>query len=144
MNEQKKRLIKHGVLLVFLGLLTGMFITVMKNPRMGLASHLEGLMAGMLLILLGGCVWQYLNLSQKWANIVCWLLLYSAYVTWAGTLLGAVLGTSRATPIAGAGFSAPAWQETCISLFLFSEVLAILFSFCLLLYGLRGKGPGND
>jgi len=138
MDDQKRRLIKHGVFLIFVGLLTGMFITVMKNPRMGLSAHLEGLTAGMLLILLGGCVWQYLNLSEKVANITCYLLLYSAYVTWSGTLLGAILGTSRATPIAGAGFSAPAWQETLLSLFLLSEVGAILVSFCLLLFGLKG------
>jgi len=107
---------------------------------MGLAAHLEGLMAGMLLVLVGGCVWQYLNLSRKWTNIAYYLLLYSAYVTWAGTLLGALLGTSRSTPIAGAGFSAPEWQETFLSLFLLSEVAAILVFFCLMFYGLRGKG----
>ena len=136
MKDIKRLLVKHGVFLIFLGLLTGLFITFLKNPRMGLSAHLEGLLAGMLLVLVGGCVWKHVKLSEKWGNTTYYLLLYSAYVTWGGTLFAAILGTSHATPIAGAGFEAPAWQETLISLFLFSEVLAILVSFCLLLYGM--------
>ena len=141
----KRRLIKHGVFLLFLGLLTGLVVAEVKNPRMGLAAHLEGLMAGMLLIILGGAVWNELSLSSRLATTALWLSIYSAYATWAYTLLGALLGTSRLTPIAGAGFCAPAWQETLVQILLVSEVIAILIAFCILLYGLRGrmaKGTG--
>lgn len=53
----------------FLGLLTGFVIPVMRNPRMGLASHLEAVMNGMFLILLG-LLWHKLRLSV--CIIVLW------------------------------------------------------------------------
>jgi len=55
-NTQSKldhKLIRYGILLFLLGLLTGFAVESMKNPRMGLSSHLEGTMNGMFLILIG-------------------------------------------------------------------------------------------
>jgi hydroxylaminobenzene mutase len=46
-------LIKLGVALFFLGLVSGVLIPAVKNPRMGLTSHLEGTQNGMMLIFLG-------------------------------------------------------------------------------------------
>jgi len=54
-NFQSKlshKLVRHGMILFSLGLLTGFLIPVMRNPRMGLASHLEAIMNAMFLILL--------------------------------------------------------------------------------------------
>jgi hydroxylaminobenzene mutase len=138
LQTAKRCLIKHGVFLLFLGLLTGIVAAEVKNPRMGLSAHLEGIMAGMLLILLGGAVWDELRLSSRLSFTALWLSIYSAYATWAYTLLGALLGTSRLTPIAGKGFSATEWQETVVQILLVSEVIAILIAFCILLFGLRG------
>ena len=70
-NFQSKlshKLVRYGITLFFLGLLTGFVIPVMRNPRMGLASHLEAVMNGMFLILLG-LLWHKLRLSVgtlKW------------------------------------------------------------------------------
>ena len=47
-----KRLLWHGLLLVLLGLLTGLVIPLLTNPRMGLSAHLEGVMNGVLLAVL--------------------------------------------------------------------------------------------
>ena len=55
------RLLRLGVLLFLLGLLTGFAIPALANPRMGLTSHLEGLMNGMFLSL--GLLWPRLALS---------------------------------------------------------------------------------
>jgi hypothetical protein len=57
------RLIQLGVFLFLLGLLGGFAIPFLANPRMGLASHLEGVMNGMLLVLLG-LIWPRLTLRQ--------------------------------------------------------------------------------
>lgn len=139
MNDQKRQLVKHGVLLIFIGLVNGLFVPHFTNPRMGLSAHLEGLTAGMLLVLMGGCVWRYLNLSEKIQNIAYYLILYASYGTWAGTLFAAILGTSQSTPIAGAGFGASKGQEAFVTLFLLTVVLSILIAFCFLFYGLRKK-----
>ena len=45
--------LRYGILLFFLGLVTGLVVPMLANPRMGLSSHLEGLMNGMFLIILG-------------------------------------------------------------------------------------------
>ena len=70
-NFQSKlshKIVRYGMILFSLGLLTGFVIPLMRNPRMGLASHLEAVMNGMFLILLG-LLWHKLRLSVgalKW------------------------------------------------------------------------------
>jgi hydroxylaminobenzene mutase len=44
-------LFKLGLTLFVIGLLTGFAIPALKNPRMGLTSHLEGVLNGMFLAL---------------------------------------------------------------------------------------------
>lgn len=46
-------LFKLGLILFLMGLLTGLAVPVLKNSRMGLSSHLEGVLNGMFLALLG-------------------------------------------------------------------------------------------
>ena len=41
------------MLLFLLGLITGLVVQQLENPRMGLAAHLEGLMNGTFLLALG-------------------------------------------------------------------------------------------
>lgn len=57
-----RRMVLLGTVLVMLGLLTGFVSGSLANPRMGLASHLEGLMNGTLLIALGA-TWGHVRLS---------------------------------------------------------------------------------
>lgn len=47
-----RRLMRLGVILFILGLLTGLAIPMLTNPRMGLSSHLEGVMNGTFLLVL--------------------------------------------------------------------------------------------
>ncbi len=95
------KLVRHGVILFLLGLLTGFVIPVMQNPRMGLSSHLEAIMNGMFLILLG-LIWHKIHLSNgalKWGYL---LSLFGAYTNWATTLLAGFWGAgAEMMPIAG-------------------------------------------
>jgi hydroxylaminobenzene mutase len=54
-----------GILLFSLGLFSGLFIPLMANPRMGLSAHLEGIMNGIFLVILG-FLWNKLSLSEIW------------------------------------------------------------------------------
>ena len=47
--------------------------------------------------------------SIKLANYHFWIAILGTYINWVFTLLSGILGTSRLTPLAGSGFSAPAW-----------------------------------
>ena len=52
-ERQGHRLLQLGVTLFLLGLLVGFAVQSLANPRMGLASHIEGVMNGLFLMALG-------------------------------------------------------------------------------------------
>ncbi len=104
--DAKRRFLWHGMLIFGLGLLTGAVVPVMTNPRMGVAAHVGGVMSGMLLLLVG-VIWGDIKLSASMEKAAFWLFLYASYAGWLGQLLAAWFGTSRATPIGGAGYRGP-------------------------------------
>lgn len=130
------RLLWHGFFLFLLGLAAGFAVPAVTNPRMGLSAHLEGVMNGLFLVILG-LVWERFTLSERMGVVLFWLALYGTYVNWASTLLAAVFGTSRSTPIAGAGFAGQPWQENLVDFGLISLSFAIVAACVLALWGLR-------
>jgi hydroxylaminobenzene mutase len=133
-----RRLLRFGILLFFLGLVTGLLVPKLANPRMGLSSHLEGLMNGMFLILLG-LLWPRLKLSRRLSGITFWLAFYGAYVNWATTLVAAFWGAGATLmPMASLGQKGTPAQELFISFGLVSLSIAILGCCGLVLWGLRG------
>ena len=142
--DQSRNLIRYGILLFLLGLITGFVVPVMANPRMGLSSHLEGVMNGMFLVLLG-LLWLKLQLSNRLLSWGYWLSLYGTYINWATTLFAGVLGAgSDMMPIAGNGYQGEVWQEVIIKFGLISLSLSILAVCLLILWGLSGKVINNQ
>jgi len=135
-----RRLKFHGVLLFLLGLLTGLAIPALSNPRMGLSAHLEGLLNGIFLVLLG-LIWHELRLGPRVAGAAYRLVLFAAYVNWTATLLSAAWSTGKLTPIAAEGRTGAAWQEAIVGAGLVSLTLAIIVGVALVLFGLRGTAP---
>jgi hydroxylaminobenzene mutase len=135
-----RRLKFHGVLLFLLGLLTGLLIPSLSNPRMGLSAHLEGLLNGTFLVLLG-LIWRELRLAPRAASAAFWLVLFAAYANWTATLLSAAWGTGKLTPLAAGGRIGAPWQEAIVGVGLISLTLAILTGVAIVLFGLRGAGP---
>ena len=139
METQISRKLKMlGMVLFLLGLLSGFAIMGLKNPRMGLATHLEGVMNGTFLVL-AGIIWNDLLLSEKAQKIALFTLLYGTFANWFFTLLSAIWGTSKMTPLSGAGFSGSGMQENVVSAGLISIGLTMVISLILLVYGLRKK-----
>jgi len=139
-NFQSKlshKLVRYGIILFLLGLLTGFVIPMMRNPRMGLASHLEALMNGMFLILLG-LIWHKLRLSVgalKWGYA---LALFGTYTNWVSNFLAAIWGAgAEMMPIAGGGYQGVAWQEVLIKVGLGSLSLAMTAVCIIVLSGLK-------
>ena len=118
--DSKRGLIRHGITLFLAGLLTGFAVQAMANPRAGLSGHLEGVMNGTFLIALG-CAWQELRLGERAAAAVYRLVLFGTWANWIGTTLSGIFGTSRATPIAGAGHAGSPAQE----MFIFGVLIAV-------------------
>jgi hydroxylaminobenzene mutase len=134
------RLLQLGVVLFLLGLLTGFAIPMVANPRMGLTSHLEGVMNGMFLMLLG-LLWPRLLLPGAARTALFGLSIYGTFANWAATLLAAVWGAGATMmPIAAPGREGSALQEATVTFLLLTLSLAIVAASVLILWGLRG-GP---
>ena len=139
MGTQTSRQLKMlGMVLFLLGLITGLAVMNTKNPRMGLAAHLEGVMNGTFLVV-AGFLWNELKLSVGLKKVLFGTLVYGTFVNWLSTLLAAVLGTSKTTPLAGAGYTGSELHENIVTAGLVSIALAMVFSLVVIIYGLRGK-----
>ena len=138
-RDRARRLLWHGALLFLLGLLTGFVIPLLENPRMGLSSHLEGVLNGLLLIALG-FLWPKLELGARARTSLFALALYGTYANWASTLLAAAMGTGRSTPIAAPGRQGLLWQEAIVDFGLISLSVAMVVAMVIVLRGLRRVG----
>jgi (hydroxyamino)benzene mutase len=134
------RLLRWGMALFLIGLLTGFVIPALANPRMALTSHLEGLMNGTFLVVLG-LVWTRLRVSERTLRIGFWLALFGAYANWATTLAAAALGAGGTMmPLAAGEHIGSRLTETLIAAGLLSLALAMVALLGIVLWGLRG-GP---
>src|SRR5580658_5060263 len=138
MERTNRNLMGHGMFLFIIGLFTGFAEQHFTNVRMGLAAHLEGVMNGIFLLALGA-VWNEVRLSLGLKKAAYWTMLYGTYGNWFFTTLAAIFGTAALSPITGAGHSGLPWQETLVTMGLFTVGIAIVVSSFLVLWGLRSK-----
>lgn len=104
------RLVRHGFMLFLLGLLTGVAVYRLENPRMGVTAHLEGVTNGMFLVILGLAWTRLASLSSRTQAVIFWTALIGAYSNWAVPLFSAIVGAGF-PPLAGAGFTTEPWQQ---------------------------------
>ena len=138
---QSDNLIFFGVLLFSLGLVVGLFIPLIANPRMALSSHLEGIMNGIFLIILG-LIWSKVELSHRWLSVTYWLSLYGTYATLIAVLISAIFNSGKLMPIAGGREGTPV-IEGIINLMLVSLTLALLAICFLIMRGLYNHMKSN-
>jgi hydroxylaminobenzene mutase len=125
-----------GLVLFLLGLLTGFTVAALKNPRMGLSSHLEAVLNGMFLVLLG-LLWPHIHLPHAWAVTAAVLIVYAAYTNWLATLLAAAWGAGRKlAPIAAGDHEASAPKEWIVSFLLLSLAVASIAGVVIVIIGL--------
>lgn len=123
-SEQSNKLIFWGLALFLLGLTIGLFVQNMTNPRMALSAHLEGLMNGMFLMLLG-LIWQRLVLSAKLIKLTFLLAIYGTFANLLAVIIAAITGFGKMMPIAG-GKEGTGVAEGLISFLLVSLALCML------------------
>jgi hydroxylaminobenzene mutase len=138
----KRSLLRSGMILFLLGLLTGLLLPQLRNPRAGLAAHLEGVMNGTFLLVVG-LAWDELRLRARTRTWAFALVIGGAFLNWATTLLTGVLGTVKATPIAGAGFSAAAATEAIVFGLFAVVALAMIAAVSLFIAGLRAEAAAS-
>ena len=134
-------LVRAGFLLFALALLTGFAIPAFLNQRMALAAHLTGVMNALLLMAIG-LAWGLLTLGPRQARLTRGAFLYATYANWGTACLAAAWGTSRLTPLSGAGFGAAPWRESVVQGLQVSLAVAILAGTVSVIYAL-GPKPGS-
>ncbi len=141
-RQQADKLIFWGILLFFLGLVTGLFIPMMANPRMGVSTHLEGVMNGIFLCVLG-LIWNRLNLPDRWIYLGFWLALYGTFANFLAVLISAMTGTGKYMPIAG-GKEGDPYIESIISTLLITLTVSMLTVCLIVLAGLYKSQRSGD
>lgn len=131
--------VQLGFVLILLALLTGFGAPLFANPRLGLAAHTVGITGGLVLIALGALAGSF-ALGPRAAAVMMWAWVYAAYANWAGSVLGAITGASRLTPIAGAGTTGGSLAEAVVAFLLQTLAVAALIGTVLAVWGFRRKG----
>ena len=128
-------LLRSGFVVLLLAFLIGLAIPLFLNPRAALAAHVTGVISAVLLIALA-VVWDALGLAPGRAKLVRGLYLYGSYASLVAGVLAAIWGTSKITPIAGAGFDASAAKELVVQAIFVSLGLALLAATALVVLSL--------
>lgn len=132
-SNQADKLIFLGIFLFLLGLIIGLFVHNMANPRMALSAHLEGVMNGMFLMILG-LIWNRLILSKTILNITYRLVVYGTFANLTAVIIAAITGYGKMMPIAG-GQEGTAVVEGIISFLLISLALCMIAVCIIVLIG---------
>jgi hydroxylaminobenzene mutase len=128
-------LVVLGLLLFLLGLVTGLVVPSMRNPRMGVASHLQGMTNGPFLVL-AGLLWPQVDLPHALLVVTVVLLVYGTYANWLATQLGALWGAGhRYAPAATGDHRASAGRERVVDLLLLTLAPVMVVATVLLLVG---------
>ncbi len=125
-----------GLALFMLGLLTGLGVPAFKNPRMGVASHMQGMTNGPFLVI-AGLLWPHIELARAAEIVTVVLLAYGAYANWLATQLGALWGAGhRYAPGATGDHRGSAVQERIVDGLLVTLAPAIIAATVLLIVGI--------
>jgi len=135
-KQQSNKLVLYGILLFLLGLIVGLFLPLMANPRMGLSSHIEGVLNGMFLVILG-LIWHKIALSDRWLKITFWLAVYGTFANWLGMLYAALVNAGKDLTIAAEGNEGTPLQEGIVSFLLITLSLAMIIICFTVLIGLN-------
>lgn len=136
-NRYAHRLVQLGILLFLIGLFTGFAVPFLQNPRVALSSHLEAVLNGIFLVILG-VIWPRLQLSPTLQTTTFGLAIYGTFANWLATLLAAIWGAGATSmPIAAGAYQGTSPQETLLAVLLLSLSAAMVGVCCLVLWGLR-------
>ena len=135
-RNQSNKLIFLGVLLFLFGLIVGLLVPLFANPRMGVSSHLEGVLNGIFLIVLG-LIWDKVALDVRWLKVTFWLAVYGTFINWFGILVAAIFNAGKMLGIAANGREGPVIAEVFVTFALITLSIAMLMICVIILVGLN-------
>ena len=142
MKKQADNLLFAGFFLFLLGLITGLIVPVFASPRLGVSSHIEGVLNGIFLIALA-LVWNKLALSGRALKTAYWLALYGTFANWLAMLVAAVFNAGKMLGVMAGGEQGPPFAEAVVAFFLVTLSIAMVIISVLVLVGLK-KGSVQE
>lgn len=136
-------MIGGGLVLVMIGLVSGLLVPSVSVERLGLAAHLAAVTNGVLLIAIGA-IWHHVRLSRRLGILAVSALLYGTYANWFSVQLASIWDAGQLLKIANPTPTAAPWQELIVNAGLLSLSLAMIVGVGLVLMGFRRSRPvGN-
>ena len=140
--EDGHRLLRTGIVLFLFALLVGLAVPRFAVPRLGLSTHLLGLMQGTFL-LVAGSLWPTLTLARTVSRTGSYLAVYGCVAAWTANLLGALWGAGNSMlPIAAGQARGNVVQERIIAAGLVTAAISLIAMAMIILWGLRGSTIG--
>lgn len=138
-KKQAFNLLFLGFLLFLLGLITGLVVPAFATPRLGVSSHIEGVLNGIFLVVLG-LVWHRLALSGTALRVTYWLALYGTFANWFALLFAAITDAGKMLGVAAGGKAGSPAAEAVVAFLLITLSIAMIVISVMVLVGLkRGK-----
>lgn len=124
-EQQSGRLIFFGMFLFLLALVVGLGAPLLANPRLGISCHVEGVLNGIFLIILG-LIWNRLALSGRWLIITYRLSIYGTFSNWFAYLIASIFNAGRHLTIATKGKEGAPLADNIIDFLLVTLTIAML------------------
>lgn len=138
------RLMQVGILLFLLALVVGLAVPRFAVPRLGLSTHLLGVMQGIFLMV-AGLLWPRLRLTRALSRVASGLAIYGCLAAWIANLLSGLWGAgSSMLPLAAGQARGSALQEGIITVALRSAGVSLIAAAILVAWGLRAVAEPEE
>ena len=134
-ESQRRQLLRHGFIFLFLGVWLGIATAVLPHPRAWMAAHLTAFFTCLILVAIG-LVWRELRLTTRQRSFALITGLTAAYLGLVGNIFIAVVDLPG--PASQPGVPSP-MPQAAIFFALFAIIVpTTMFAFGLVMYGMRG------
>jgi hypothetical protein len=136
-ESQRRRLLRHGFIFLFVAALLGIATTILPHPRAWRAAHLTAFLTCLVLVAIG-LVWRELNLTERQRSIGLITGFTSAYLGLAANIFSAILDLPG--PASQPGVPVPPMPQAAILFTLLAVIVpTTLIAFGLVMYGMRSE-----
>jgi hypothetical protein len=135
-ESQRRRLLRHGFIFLFIAVWLGIATAVLPHPRAWLSAHLTAFLTCLILVAIG-LVWRELHLTERQRSIALITGLMAAYLGLGGNIFIAIVDLPG--PASHPGVAPPMPQAAIFFTLLAVVVPVTLIAFGLVMYGMRGE-----
>jgi hypothetical protein len=135
-DSQRRRLLRHGFIFLFMGAWLGIATAVLPHPRAWRAAHLTAFLTCLVLVVIG-LVWRELRLTDRQRSMGLITGFTSAYLGLAANIFSAIVDLPG--PASQPGVAPPMPEAAIFFTFLAIVVPTTLIAFGLVMYGMRGE-----